>query len=173
MDSPTPDRSSFELVEVASPADLEDARTLFRAYASEFADWLAETLRYQSFDAEVAGLPGRYAPPLGGFLLARDGGIPAGCVALRALGVDTCEMKRLYVAPAYRGQDLGMRLVEAVIDLARRLGHRRIVLDTLPEMRGAISLYRSLGFIEIPAYWDNPIERSLFFEKILIDEASA
>jgi len=167
MDPTLPNGSVFKLVDVTGEADLDGARQLFRAYADEFADLLFETLRFQGFDAEIAGLPGRYAPPSGCLLLARHGDRAAGCVGLRDLGDGTCEMKRLYVEPAYRCQDLGKLLVEAVLHRARSNGYRRMVLDTRPEMIGALALYHAFGFVEIPAYWDNIIERTVYLEKIL------
>src|SRR3954470_20180883 len=118
--------------------DLGHARHLFRSYAEEFAGSIAESLCFQGFDAEVAGLPGRYAPPSGSLLLAMDGGIPLGCVAMRDLGGGDCEMKRLYVAPQGRGTGIGRRLVSEILGVAGSAGYRRMVLDTLPEMTEAI-----------------------------------
>ncbi len=142
-------------------------RDLFRAYAAEFAASIAETLCFQGFEAELAGLPGRYAPPGGCLVLAMDGDNPAGCVGLRDLGVGTCEMKRLYVAPEYRGRGAGRLLVEEVIGRATRMGYRRMVLDTFPEMAGAIALYRSYGFVDAGRYWEHPAGEAVFLEKPL------
>ena len=124
-------------------------------------------LRFQGFDAEVAGLPGRYAPPSGCLLLAMDGDIPAGCVALRDLGDGTCEMKRLYVTPEHRGRGLGRLLVEEVLRRAERMGYRRMVLDSLPEMAGAFALYRQHGFVETAPYWGHPTGHAIFMERSL------
>jgi putative acetyltransferase len=163
-------RSSDHTVRVED-ADGEEglghARHLFRFYAAEFAASIAESLCSQGFEAELAGLPGRYAPPSGCLLLAMAGGTPAGCVALRDLGGGTCEMKRLYVAPGFRGRGVGRLLVEEVVRRAGQAGYRRMVLDTLPEMAGAVALYRGHGFVETARYWDNPIERTIFLEKRL------
>jgi putative acetyltransferase len=112
-------------------------------------------------------LPGRYAPPLGCLLLAMDGDITAGCVAMRDLGSGTCEMKRLYVVPAYRGRGAGRLLVEEVIRQAEWLGYHRMVLDTMPEMAGAIAIYREYGFVETAAYWEHPAKRAVFMERSL------
>jgi ribosomal protein S18 acetylase RimI-like enzyme len=146
---------------------LDLARGLFRSYAAEFADSIAETLCFQGFEAEVAGLPGRYAPPSGCLLLAMDGDVPAGCVASRDLGDGTCEMKRLYVAPASRGRGVGRLLVEEVVRRGERMGYRRMVLDTMPEMAGALALYREYGFAETTPYWGHPAERAVFMERPL------
>ena len=129
---------------------------MFRAYADEYAASIAETLCFQGFEAEVAGLPGRYAPPSGCLLLAMEGDRPAGCVAMRDLGGGTCEMKRLYVAPEFRGRGVGRLLVEEVLRRAERAGYRRMVLDTVPEMAEAIALYRSFGFVDTAPYWHVP-----------------
>ncbi len=120
---------------------LDHARRLFRSYAAEFADSISVALCFQGFEVEVAGLPGRYAPPSGSLLLAMDGDTPAGCVALRDLGGGTCEMKRLYVAPEFRGRGVGRPLIEEIIRRAKRAA-MRMVLDTVPEMAEAIGLYR-------------------------------
>jgi putative acetyltransferase len=151
---------------------LDLARGLFRSYAAEFADSIAETLCFQGFEAEVAGLPGRYAPPSGCLLLAMQEDVPAGCVALRDLGDGTCEMKRLYVAPAYRGRGVGRLLVEEVVRRAGRMGYRRMVLDTFPEMAGALALYREHGFVETAPYWGHPAGRAVFLERPLGDEGT-
>ncbi len=152
------------------PQRLEDARALFLAYAREFAASIAQTLCFQGFDAEVAGLPGRYAPPSGCLLLAVEGEARAGCVALRDLGAGDCEMKRLYVAPAFRRQGLGRILVAEVIERAQSLGYRRMLLDTVPDMVSAIALYRAFGFVETRAYWDSPFEQTVYMALTLRKE---
>src|SRR5947209_1217128 len=110
----------IRLVEASGGTELELAKQLLCSYADEFASSIAETLCFQGFEAELAGLPGRYAPPKGCLLLALDGDTPAGCVAMRELGDVTCEMKRLYVVPEYRGRGVGRLLVEEVIRQAER-----------------------------------------------------
>lgn len=143
----------------ALPADLEEVRALFREYALI----VREALSVQGFEAELAGLPGAYAPPAGALLLARDAEGPAGCVALRTLPDGSAEMKRLYVRERCRGSGLGRRLALAVIDEARRAARPRIVLDTLPKLGTAIALYRDLGFREIPPYLAAPTPGALCF----------
>lgn len=144
----------------ASPRDLDEVRTLFR----EYAGLVAEALCFQGFEEEFAGLPGAYAPPGGALLLARDNGVATGCVALRRIDQRTAEMKRMYVRQAGRRGGLGRRLALAVIEEARRLGYRRIVLDTLPKLAAAIALYRDLGFRECPPYLRAPTPGALCFE---------
>ena len=148
---------------VTSKDDLMIARSLFEEYASS----LGFDLPFQGFDQELKGLPGDYAPPGGTILLAFDGNLVQGCVALRAMERDVCEMKRLFVRPAFRGRALGRRLADAVIAEAQAKGYRKMRLDTVPAMIEAAALYRSLGFRPIEPYRKNPIPGALFFEKDL------
>lgn len=144
----------------ATPRDIADVRTLF----GEYAGLVAEALCFQNFDAELAALPGDYAPPGGVLLIARDGDAPAGCVALRGLDAGTGEMKRMYVREAYRGGGLGRRLAVAVIEEARKRKYARLVLDTLPKLTQAIALYRDLGFRETGPYLASPTPCAICFE---------
>ncbi len=146
-----------------SADDLTAARELFLEYAAA----LGVDLKFQGFEAELAGLPGRYAGPEGLLLLAWVEERVAGCVALRRLSPEVAEMKRLYVRPAFRGSALGRALVEAVIAEAKSIGYRRIRLDTLPSMSSARGLYRSLGFREIEPYTANPVPGTAFLELVL------
>lgn len=153
----------MEIVQAASAGDIERAQALFREYETS----LGVSLCFQGFEQELAGLPGAYAPPRGRLLLAMDGGRPGGCVALRPLAPDTCEMKRLYLRPELRGRRLGRLLAERVLAEARAIGYARMRLDTLPAMKEAIAMYRALGFTEIAPYYANPVPGALFMELAL------
>jgi putative acetyltransferase len=150
-----------QILQAETPAQIADARTLFNEYAAS----LGFSLCFQSFEKELAELPGDYAPPDGRLLLAYEDGKPAGCVALHALDTITCEMKRLYVRPEFRGQRVGQQLLDTVIAEAQPLGYTRMRLDTVPSVMGrAVELYRSYGFREIAPYRLNPIEGALYME---------
>ena len=151
---------AFDLRQASSPTEVAVARTLFE----EYQKGLGISLCFQNFDAELAGLPGAYAAPEGRLLLAFADGEPAGCVALRKLEDRICEMKRLWVRPAFRGTRLGRRLAETVLAEARAAGYRAVRLDTLPSMGEAQALYVSLGFVDIPPYNDHPIEGTRFMQ---------
>lgn len=157
----------MEIVEAVSPSDIDTARRLFREYQAE----LGVDLCFQSFEEELAGLPGRYAPPSGRLLLAVT---PApqplilGVVALRRIDDGVCELKRLFVRPEARGTGAGRQLTLYAIQVAIAIGYRALRLDTLPQMGRAIGLYRSLGFREIAPYTANPVPGALFLELDLI-----
>jgi putative acetyltransferase len=140
-----------------SPADWADVRAIFL----EYAQGLAIDLSFQDFDAELAGLPGAYVPPGGALLLANVDGALAGCGALRPLADpghgNACEMKRLYVRPAFRGLGLGRRIADALMAQARAAGYAAILLDVFDHMASARGLYRTLGFEEIAPYYVNPL----------------
>ncbi len=145
--------------------DIEHARALFEEYASG----VGISLCFQNFDRELANLPGDYAPPHGRLLLATEDNQLAGCIALRKLALGVCEMKRLFLRPAYRGNGRGRVLVQAIIDEARNLGYTTMRLDTLPgRMDKAIALYQSIGFVEIEPYYENPVESAKFMELDLV-----
>lgn len=152
--------SGTSIVSARFPADGDIVRELF----TEYADSLGIDLSFQGFAAELAQLPGKYAPPLGDILIARDAaGMALGCVALRTTAMPgTAEIKRLYLRPAARGQALGRRLAEAIISRARGAGHRRVVLDTLASMHAARRLYVELGFRPVPPYYHNPLPGTLY-----------
>jgi len=149
----------IEIIE-ADSSQVEIMRGLFR----EYADWLKVDLCFQDFERELRELPGEYAPPSGCLLLAMEESEAVGCIALRKITDDTCEMKRLYVRKIARGRGLGRRLCERLMSAARAKGYAKMRLDTLPSMREAISLYRSFGAREIEPYRYNPVGGALFFE---------
>ena len=148
---------SIEFIVPSSPEQVEAARAIFREYAAS----LSVDLCFQSFDEELAGLPGDYAPPRGTLLLALVDGEVAGCCGLRPLDTadypNAAEMKRLFVRKAFRGFGLGRQLAEAILDAARRGGYACVLLDTLDDMEAARALYEDLGFREVPPYYHNPI----------------
>jgi GNAT superfamily N-acetyltransferase len=139
---------------------LDDVRRLFRDYA----EWIGVDLGFQDFEQELATLPGKYAPPDGRLLLLVRGAEAVGCIALRRFDKTSGEEKRLYVRPAERGRGLGKALAGAIVEAARTIGYRRLMLDTLEPMVEARELYRSFGFTEIPAYYSNPLPGAIYME---------
>ena len=160
---------SITVTSAATHDGIAEVRRLFEEYAGS----LGFSLCFQGFDAELAGLPGAYAPPRGRLLLARADDAIAGCVALRPLVEGVCEMKRLFVRPAFQGQGLGRRLAVAIIAEGRDAGYDRMRLDTMPVMTAALGLYGSLGFRDIAAYTENPIEGARYLELGLACTAGA
>jgi putative acetyltransferase len=157
-------QSAISIIAASTPEQVEQVRALFL----EYADSLGFSLCFQSFDQELAELPGKYAPPEGRLLLALQGERLAGCVAMRKLEGDICEMKRLYVRPDFRGTGAGRALAQRIIAEAKAAGYRRMRLDTIAgKMDRAIALYRVLGFREIPPYGIHPISGTLFMELTL------
>jgi putative acetyltransferase len=147
-----------EITDAYDSVSIEAVRVLFE----EYQQGLGIDLSFQGFATELETLPGEYAPPRGRLLLARDSDAIAGCIAMRPLTSETCEMKRLYVRPQSRAGGVGRLLAERLIAEARALGYRHMYLDTLPAMAGAQRLYDSLGFKDIPAYRHNPIAGTRF-----------
>ena len=163
------EQPSFRIAPVRTANDLASTVRLFGAYASS----LDIDLSYQDFEAEMEAMPGKYAPPAGELLLARDSnGTPVGCVGLRPIEPQgCCEMKRLYVSAEGRGFGLGERLVNAVVKEAKRIGYREMRLDTLPSMTGAIALYRKFGFEPIEPYYETPVIGTIFMRRSLIERS--
>ena len=151
-------------ISAAQTSDIPVVRRLFRGYA----DSLPFSLAFQGFAAELAGLPGPYSPPAGCLLLAKEESLAIGVVGLKPLAAGIAEIKRLYVAPQARGAGLGRALAEHAIAEARNKGYGRLRLDTHhPSMAAAITLYRGLGFVEIPPYGPDLDGEIAFFEKQL------
>jgi putative acetyltransferase len=155
-----------EIVEATTAEQIEQVRNLFAEYRSQ----LPVEYCFRSFDAEIASLPGVYAPPKGALLLATVVGQPVGCVGLRPFSIDgACEIKRLYVRPAFRGDKLGMKLVEQILAKARSLGYRLMRLDTHPPTMGsALEMYRKLGFREVDAGPLEQVEGLVYMELPLL-----
>jgi GNAT superfamily N-acetyltransferase len=143
-----------------TPDDIAVVRELFQEYAAA----VAVDLCFQGFAQELVQLPGSYAPPRGRLLLAWANDGPAGCVALRPITDSVCEMKRLYVRQAFRGQRIGKQLAEQVIAEAKQIGYSTMRLDTLPQMVAATQLYESLGFVCCDAYYNTPLQETIFLE---------
>ena len=156
-----PERAELQIRQTESAAEIALVRELFLEYAQS----LGFSLCFQSFDQELAGLPGDYAPPEGRLLLLVRQNDPAGCVALHKIDAEICEMKRLYVRPKFHGMGLGKILADQIIADARKIGYTRLRLDTVePMMRTAVAMYRNLGFREIAPYRENPIDGALYME---------
>lgn len=152
-----------EYIAVMNESDYEIAVSLFK----EYANWLNIDLGFQKFDEELLLLKSMYAAPYGGIILAKMGTVFIGCVAIRKINETTAELKRMYVKPVGQHQGIGSGLLHEAIALAIKCGYKKIQLDTLRNMIPAINLYKKNGFYEIPAYYYNPQETAVYFEKIL------
>jgi ribosomal protein S18 acetylase RimI-like enzyme len=151
----------MHIAEASTNQDFALVRTLFH----EYADSIGIDLSFQGFEEELAGLPGKYAPPLGGLFIAFEAGVPVGCMALRPLDPPRiAELKRLYVRPQGRGTGIGLALTQKAIERAGHAGYKAIRLDTLATMTDAQRLYRKLGFKEIPPYTFNPMPNAVYME---------
>ena len=155
----------YTIREAQTAIDIAHARELFLEYQST----LGVDLCFQGFAEELAALPGHYARPAGRLLLASNESSVLGVVAMRPILDRDCEMKRLYVRASGRGAGLGRQLTEALIKQARLAGYGRVLLDTLPTMTEAQKIYRSMGFVEIPAYCHNPIAGTRYMALTLHD----
>lgn len=148
----------MQVLQATTPREWDEAQRLVREYAAS----LNVDLSFQNFDRELQHFTTEYAPPTGAFLLAEDAGQYVACIAVRQFSAGVGEIKRLYVAPAARGRGLGRLLVERIIVVARGIGYRSLLLDTLPFMRQAQSLYLALGFKPTAPYRYNPVAGSAF-----------
>lgn len=152
------------ITQAETDEQIAEAKTLFREYEA----WLGMSLCFQDFENEVATLPGKYAMPDGRLYLAYSDDKLAGCIALRKLEDETCEMKRLFVRDGFRGAKVGVSLIEKLIADAKEIGYSKMRLDTYPPKMGkAVTLYESHGFVPIPPYYDNPHSDVLFMELAL------
>jgi ribosomal protein S18 acetylase RimI-like enzyme len=152
--------SGYALVEAERPLHFEAARGLFEEYAAQ----LGVDLCFQGFASELTRLSDMYGPPSGCLLLIMSAGVAVGCGAVRSFAPKACEMKRLYIRPSARGASLGRCMAESLVQRARSLGYEKMLLDTLPGMLAAQSLYRSLGFQETAPYYDNPLSNAVYMK---------
>jgi putative acetyltransferase len=159
------------ILQAETPEQINTVRELM----TEYANWLEFNLCFQGFDEELRSLPGKYAPPRGRLLLACWDLQIAGLGALRPLSDhDVCEMKRLYVRPAFRGHNIGRILARKLVSDACEIGYRCMRLDTVPgKMDSAIALYRELGFKEMAPYYNSPVDKTLFMELMLPSHSPA
>ncbi len=165
MKKTMPERGSARtrIIQARTPQQIALARGLFEEYAAS----LNVSLCFQGFTAELAGLPGLYAPPRGRLLLMMEQKEAAGCVALRPVNDQVCEMKRLFVRPEFRDRGVGRKLAKKAIQEARTIGYSTMRLDTLPQMKAAIGLYEALGFTRCPAYYETPLNETVFMQLAL------
>lgn len=150
----------YEFIIAQSKEDYREARVLLREYEAESE----VDLCFLGFEEEIENLERMYGPPGGRFLILRAGERAAGCVALEDSSGKVCEMKRLFLRPEFRGRGLGRKCAEEVVRIAREMGYAAVRLHTLPAMRAAIALYRSMGFREIAPYAEPPVEGVVFME---------
>ncbi len=154
---------SIHLIKATSEKEFEDGKILFQQYAQS----LAFDLSFQQFDKELDTIATKYNAPEGALLLAYDADKPIACIAVRRLEVGVAELKRMFVDPAYRGHQLGQRLLAGALAEAKALHYLSIRLDTVPDMQSAIKLYQAFGFVEIEPYRYNPMPGAIYMEKIL------
>ncbi len=151
------------IITAATNEDFQAAVSLFKEYAL----WLSIDLSFQNFDEELLGVKEIYAAPAGAVLLCKCDGAFVACVAIRSNGENIAELKRMYVKPAYQRKGIAAALLTEALQLATTLGYKKVRLDTLANMLPAINLYKKAGFYEIPAYYFNPEQNAVFFERLL------
>ena len=152
--------TKIRIIRAQSPDEIDEVRRLFR----EYEQFLGVDLCFQSFEEELAGLPGKYGPPDGVLLMATDGRQSAGCVALRKVENGICEMKRLYLRPQYRARGVGRLLAERILSEATALGYSVMRLDTLDKLKAAMGLYEAMGFRRREPYYGNPLPGVVYWE---------
>ena len=157
---PSNGQGKMRIKRAQTKPEIEAVRRLFREYEAS----LGVDLCFQHFEAELAGLPGRYAPPHGDLLIALDGETAIGCVAVRRLDDNVCEMKRLFVRPEARGKGLGRDLAQEIIAIARKRGYASIRLDTLEQLSSAMRLYEAIGFSRTGPYYENPLPGVVYWQ---------
>ncbi len=152
-----------DLIYANTKEEYAAAASLFKEYAA----WLNIDLCFQHFDEELQQLQSMYTLPYGGIILCKEDEAYIGCVGIRRLDVERAEMKRMWIKINYQGKGLGSELLNKALELAKNCGYKKVQLDTLNDMVPAINLYQKHGFKEIPAYYYNPDERAVYFEKLL------
>lgn len=155
--------NNINIIKVNSKEQIKIIKSLFIEYSKE----LRFELDFQNFNNELEQLPGNYAEPEGVLLIAYYGNSVTGCVGLRQFEQDICEMKRLYVRQEFRGKGIGIKLSENVISEAKKIGYKKMRLDTISYMKEAIGIYKKIGFYEIEPYRHNPFSDAIFMELIL------
>ncbi|MBE7436507.1 MAG: GNAT family N-acetyltransferase [Anaerolineales bacterium] len=148
----------MKIIEVQTPAEMEQINELFREYYKFLAREHGLDISYQGIEDELANLPGKYATPKGRLILAIEANHAVGCAALRPIDEQICELKRMYVLPQYREQGVGRTLAQTLIEDARQIGYHLMRLDTGNFLTSAIKLYESLGFKQIEPYSEVPEE---------------
>jgi len=153
----------IEYVQAQAGSDYEAAGRLFR----EYSEWLGIDLGFQRFEEELECLRHMYALPEGGIILAKEDGHFIACAGVRKIDTESAELKRMYIQPSHRGLGIGKQILQKAMQLAKDCGYIKMKLDTLNTMEPAMELYKSAGFVEIPAYYHNPHSTAVFFEKTL------
>jgi putative acetyltransferase len=150
-----------EIIHAKTDQEVQTAKMLFE----EYAEWLGLDLGFQNFQEELDSMPGKYAGPAGRLVIAKYDGDIAGCAAVRKLQDGVCEMKRLFVREKFRGKGIGKALAEIIVEDARKIGYKKMRLDTDGQkMFKAMAIYKSMGFMEIEAYYHNPYDGVVYLE---------
>jgi len=169
--------NSEQIIQVTSAKDVDQVRALLNeyiAFASSISPGINSVPAFKGYEDEFAKLPGIYAPPTGRLLMALEDSQPAGCVALKRIGPDVCELKRLYVRPQFRGKKIGSKLVEMLVDEARKMGYSKMVLDSHKSMKSAHRIYQEVGFrfVEAPADFPERLRNEVVFMELALQKPS-